>query len=149
MFLLDTNIISELIKREPNSYVLKRMEDVPDTSLYKASVCAMELRYTFLASLVCTLKTGVYPNKPSQKLAAGIGYSESPLCSGRPVEFQRTTQPGLILSYLSDGSPSFALAEAPTSEALWLRASPAWRAPWFWLKLCFTDLSYANIQLTS
>jgi predicted nucleic acid-binding protein len=45
MFLMDTNIISELIKKQPNSYLLERMEDVPDTSLYTASVCAMELRF--------------------------------------------------------------------------------------------------------
>jgi predicted nucleic acid-binding protein len=45
MFLLDTNIISELIKKEPSSCLLKRMEDVPDASLYTASVCAMELRF--------------------------------------------------------------------------------------------------------
>ena len=45
MFLLDTNIISELIKKQPNSCLIERMEDVPDTSLYTASVCAMELRF--------------------------------------------------------------------------------------------------------
>ena len=27
MFLLDTNIISELIKKQPNPYVLERMEE--------------------------------------------------------------------------------------------------------------------------
>ena len=45
MFLLDTNIISELIKKQPNSCLLERMDDVPDASLYTASVCAMELRF--------------------------------------------------------------------------------------------------------
>jgi predicted nucleic acid-binding protein len=45
MFLLDTNIISELIKKEPSPCLLERMEDVPDASLYTASVCAMELRF--------------------------------------------------------------------------------------------------------
>ena len=44
MFLVDTNIISELIKRQPNPHLLARMEDIPDASLYTASVCAMELR---------------------------------------------------------------------------------------------------------
>ena len=44
MFLADTNIISELIKRQPNPHLLARMEDIPDASLYTASVCAMELR---------------------------------------------------------------------------------------------------------
>jgi len=45
MFLLDTNIISELIKKQPNPHLLERMEDVPGTSLHTASVCTMELRY--------------------------------------------------------------------------------------------------------
>ncbi len=45
MFLLDTNIISELIKKQPNTCLLERMDDVPDASLYTASVCAMELRF--------------------------------------------------------------------------------------------------------
>jgi predicted nucleic acid-binding protein len=45
MFLLDTNIISELIKREPNPHLLVRMEDIPDASLCTASVCVMELRF--------------------------------------------------------------------------------------------------------
>jgi predicted nucleic acid-binding protein len=45
MFLLDTSIISELIKKEPSPCLLERMEDVPDASLYTASVCAMELRF--------------------------------------------------------------------------------------------------------
>jgi len=43
MFLLDTNIISELIKKQPSAYLLERMEGIQDASLYTASVCAMEL----------------------------------------------------------------------------------------------------------
>ena len=34
MFLLDTNIISELMKKQPSSYLLEKMDDVSDTSLY-------------------------------------------------------------------------------------------------------------------
>lgn len=45
MFLLDTNVISELIKRQPNTHLMARMEDIPDALLYTASVCAMELRF--------------------------------------------------------------------------------------------------------
>jgi tRNA(fMet)-specific endonuclease VapC len=45
MFLVDTNIISELIKRQPNLHLLARVEDIPDASLYTASVCSMELRF--------------------------------------------------------------------------------------------------------
>ena len=49
MFLLDTNIISELTKKQPSPHLLKRMEDVHDASLYTASVCTMELRYGALS----------------------------------------------------------------------------------------------------
>jgi tRNA(fMet)-specific endonuclease VapC len=45
MFLLDTNIISELIKKRPNQSLLDRLVAVPPTSLCTASVCLMELRY--------------------------------------------------------------------------------------------------------
>jgi|WetSurSiteA1Bulk_404760.scaffolds.fasta_scaffold232004_1 predicted nucleic acid-binding protein len=45
MFLLDTNIISELIKKQPNPYLFERMKEIPSTALHTASVCAMELRF--------------------------------------------------------------------------------------------------------
>lgn len=45
MFLLDTNIISELIKKRPSESLLNRLVAVPATSLCTASVCLMELRY--------------------------------------------------------------------------------------------------------
>ena len=45
MFLLDTNIISELMKKQPSSYLLEKMEDVSDNPIYTASVYTMELRY--------------------------------------------------------------------------------------------------------
>ena len=45
MFLLDTNIISELMKKRPSKSLLNRLAVVPATSLCTASVCLMELRY--------------------------------------------------------------------------------------------------------
>ena len=45
MFLLDTNIISELIKKQPSDNLLNRLVAVPTASLCTASVCLMELRY--------------------------------------------------------------------------------------------------------
>lgn len=45
MFLLDTNIISELTKKQPSPRLLDRLGVVPVTSLCTASVCVMELRY--------------------------------------------------------------------------------------------------------
>jgi len=45
MHLLDTNILSELIKRQPNSHVLSRMGSKPAHTLFTSSICIMELRF--------------------------------------------------------------------------------------------------------
>lgn len=45
MYLLDTNILSELVKKNPNKKLIDRLETVPSASLYTASICVMELRY--------------------------------------------------------------------------------------------------------
>ena len=45
MYLLDTNILSELVKRKPNKNLMRKLGAVPAASLYTASVCVMELRY--------------------------------------------------------------------------------------------------------
>ena len=45
MFLLDTNIISEMTKKQPSPRLLDRLGVVPAASLCTASVCVMELRY--------------------------------------------------------------------------------------------------------
>lgn len=100
MFLLDTNIISELIKKQPNPYVLERMEDVPDTSLYTASVCAMELRF---GTLRVTNSDALW-NKIQKRILLRIqilsfGYQEAMkaaellaalYASGRPIGIEDT-----------------------------------------------------------
>jgi tRNA(fMet)-specific endonuclease VapC len=45
VYLLDTNILSELVKKTPNKNLVARIKDTPSASLYTASVCVMELRY--------------------------------------------------------------------------------------------------------
>ena len=45
MFLLDTNIISELMKKQPSPNLLERLQNCPASSLCTATVCVMELRY--------------------------------------------------------------------------------------------------------
>ena len=45
MFLLDTNIISELMKKQPRPNLLERLQNCPSSSLCTATVCVMELRY--------------------------------------------------------------------------------------------------------
>ncbi len=48
MYLMDTNILSELVKKDPNRNLINRLEGIPSGSLYTASICVMELRYGVL-----------------------------------------------------------------------------------------------------
>lgn len=45
MYLLDTNILSELIKKKPNPHFMTKLRSTPANSLFAASICIMELRY--------------------------------------------------------------------------------------------------------
>lgn len=45
MYLLDTNILSELIKRHPSPQLLSRLSSKPASTLFTSSICVMELRY--------------------------------------------------------------------------------------------------------
>ena len=44
MYLLDTNILSELIKKRPNAHLVERIRSEPFNHLLTSSVCVMELR---------------------------------------------------------------------------------------------------------
>ncbi len=44
-YLLDTNVLSEVIKKRPSTSVMSRLRDMPQDALYTSSVCVMELRY--------------------------------------------------------------------------------------------------------
>lgn len=45
MYLLDTNILSELIKKNPNQYLLIHLRSKSSQSLFTSSICVMELRF--------------------------------------------------------------------------------------------------------
>jgi len=45
MYLLDTNMLSELIKREPNPYLLSCLRSKPIHSLSTSCICLVKLRY--------------------------------------------------------------------------------------------------------
>jgi len=45
MYLLDTNILSELIKRKPNAHILTRLGLEPSRTLFTSCICIMELRF--------------------------------------------------------------------------------------------------------
>ncbi len=44
MYLLDTNILSELIKKRPNPHLIERLRSQFPDSLFTSCVCVMELR---------------------------------------------------------------------------------------------------------
>lgn len=45
MILLDTNVISELVRREPEPAVQTFLQSQPPLSIYTASICEAEIRY--------------------------------------------------------------------------------------------------------
>jgi toxin FitB len=45
MYLLDTNILSELIKKQPNPGFLDRLASKPGQWLFTSCICVMELRF--------------------------------------------------------------------------------------------------------
>ncbi len=45
MYLLDTNILSELVKKQPNSYLIQHLQSNPSQSLFTSCICVMELRF--------------------------------------------------------------------------------------------------------
>jgi tRNA(fMet)-specific endonuclease VapC len=45
MYLLDTNILSELIKKHPSPSLLSRLRSQPSHTLFTSSICIMELRF--------------------------------------------------------------------------------------------------------
>ncbi len=45
MYLLDTNMLSEIIKKNPNRNFMDKLKAIPSAALFTATVCVMELRY--------------------------------------------------------------------------------------------------------
>jgi tRNA(fMet)-specific endonuclease VapC len=100
MFLLDTNIISELIKKQPNSFLLERMESVSQASLHTVSVCAMELRFGALrVPNSVELWTKIQKRVLSKIQMLSFGYQEAMkaaellaalYASGRPIGIEDT-----------------------------------------------------------
>lgn len=44
-YLLDTNILSELIKKQPNPHLISRLASKPPQALFTSCICVMELRF--------------------------------------------------------------------------------------------------------
>jgi len=45
MYLLDTNMLSEIIKKAPNNNFKEKLKTIPSAAFFTATICVMELRY--------------------------------------------------------------------------------------------------------
>jgi predicted nucleic acid-binding protein len=100
MFLLDTNIISEFMKKRPSRHLLERLGNLPDASLYTASICAMELRFgTLRVANSDALWNMIQKRILSRMQILSFGYQEalkasellaSLYASGRPIGIEDT-----------------------------------------------------------
>ena len=45
MYLLDTNMLSEIIKKNPNKNFSQKLKTLPTAAFFTATICVMELRY--------------------------------------------------------------------------------------------------------
>jgi predicted nucleic acid-binding protein len=45
MYLLDTNILSEIIRKNPNKSLVNKLGTVPSPAIFTATICVMELRH--------------------------------------------------------------------------------------------------------
>lgn len=45
MYLLDTNILSEVLRKRPNDRLIEQLEKVPRASQFTSCICILELRY--------------------------------------------------------------------------------------------------------
>lgn len=44
-YLLDTNILSELVKKTPSTYLISKLRSKQNSELFTSSICVMELRF--------------------------------------------------------------------------------------------------------
>jgi tRNA(fMet)-specific endonuclease VapC len=44
-YLFDTNVLSEVLRKRPNSGVVKRLGEAPGSQQYTSCICQMEMRY--------------------------------------------------------------------------------------------------------
>jgi len=94
MYLIDTNVLSELIKRNPNRHFISRLRSTPAEALFSASICVMELRYG-------VLKRGI-----SSDLWTKIEQQILPRIGILPFGYKEAMQAGELIHHLySIGQP--------------------------------------------
>lgn len=68
-YLLDTNILSELVKKRPNPYLIDRLRSKPPESLFTSCICVMELRFGSMARE----DSGVFWDRITSEILSRVG----------------------------------------------------------------------------
>jgi len=87
-YLLDTNVLSEVLKKSPSAAVLSRMAGLGRSELFTSSVCFMELRF------------GAARHPRGDALWERIRKEIEPLVSVLPLGYEEATRAGEVLADL-------------------------------------------------
>ncbi|MGH9319704.1 MAG: PIN domain-containing protein [Vicinamibacteria bacterium] len=93
-YLLDTNVLSELMKKNPSTAVLSRVEGLAKNEIFTSAVCFMELRF------------GAARHPHGSELWQRIENDIQPLVSILPLGYEEAKRAGEILARLeAAGTP--------------------------------------------
>lgn len=93
-YLLDTNVLSELMKKAPSAAVVRRVGQIARSELFTSSVCFVELRF------------GAARHPRGDALWNRIREEIEPLVSILPVGYEEAARAGEILAKLEkQGTP--------------------------------------------
>lgn len=98
-YLLDTNVLSELIRKRPSERVLERVRGVPPESLTTASICVTELRY------------GAAQHPQGDALWERISREVLPRVSILPLGAAEAKQAGDLIAFLESRGASIGLED--------------------------------------
>jgi predicted nucleic acid-binding protein len=99
-YLLDTNVLSELMKKAPSAAVVQRVGQIARSELFTSSVCLMELRF------------GAARHPRGEALWSRIREEIEPLVSILPVGYEEATRAGEILAKLEKQGTPIGLEDA-------------------------------------
>jgi len=93
-YLLDTNVLSELMKKRPRPEVVRRVRDLPPDETFTCAVCFLELRY------------GAARHPDRTRLWDRIQTEIRPLVSVLPLGYDEAIRAGEVLASLeAKGTP--------------------------------------------
>lgn len=93
-YLLDTNVLSELMKKRPAPEVVRRVRDLSPDQAFTSAVCVLELRY------------GAARHPEGTRLWDRIQAEINPLVSVLPIGYDEAVRAGDVLAGLeAQGTP--------------------------------------------